>query len=538
MKIGIYLGYGPNTLMHKEGLGRYTAVLLKGFIERGHSITVAMPKWLAASFKLLLDEFEIDSQNIDYIIEYHTPVAWEIYSHMHMKKKGGSGLKRKIMISSLKLSERIMNYIFSISNILLLLAVTVIILAIALVLLPIGLIVCIVVGFVYGIFSIFIREKRKHQSVKNRMKKKIKNLLIDLTGTGVSLHSIVYQNMLVSVQHRLVNRINTGNKKVDVWYSPSIFWPVFNHINGKRIINVPDLVVMDYPMHWYESYGVIESSLRCEDTIINGESYITYCQYVKDNLLVKRYEKNEDSISVIHHMINDMSSYIKVNSEYKMTSKEKENYEKAFCRSLIGKMRNSICRVKEYTSTFDFANTKYIFYSSQARPHKNLMSLLKAYKYILKEKRIGIKLFLTGDIYQIKELKEFVLENGLQYDVLCFYSVPAQGLAALYHEAELVVNPTLYEGGFPFTFGEGMSVGTPSLMSRIPQVEEMFAFSEDLENCMFDPYDYRDMVAKILWGLSDPNRLYEMQLPLFRKMCERGTAEYIGEYVRAFEKAL
>jgi len=46
-------------------------------------------------------------------------------------------------------------------------------------------------------------------------------------------------------------------------------------------------------------------------------------------------------------------------------------------------------------------------------------------------------------------------------------------IAACYKLADLAVNPSLSEGGFPFTFTEALSVGTPVVMARIPVTEEI-----------------------------------------------------------------
>lgn len=533
MKVGIYLGYGPNTLMHKEGLGRYSATLIKGLTERGHQVTVAMPKWLIGSFELLLEEFEINSEKLNYVIEYKTPVIWELYTKSHIQKRGRGRFKRKVLGSSLKMGERLLDMLLSASDIVPIFLGGMIFIVCSIIALPF----IAAIAILYILSSLLVKFIRREKVNIQEYATRIIDILKNAKGAGFDIYSYLFQKMLTSVQNKLVDRINLMNNPVDVWYSPSIFWPCFNQINGKKVINVPDLVVMDYPMHWYDRYGVIESSLRCEETIVNGTLFITYCQFIKEDLLIKRYGKQEKNITVIPHMVNDMSQYVTMDVppliwEVGM----KKNFTQSFCRSLLSQTKGNVLQVQDYISDFDMRNVRYIFYSSQARPHKNLLNLLKAYLYILRKEYCGIKLFLTGDIYQFEDLKCFIKENELQYDVLCFYNVSAQQLAALYHEAELVVNPTLYEGGFPFTFGEGMSVGTPSLMSDIPQVREVFG--TDLEECTFDPYNYQDMAKKIVWGVNNKEKLYNMQLPLFERMCSRGVDKYVEEYIEAFRKAV
>ena len=160
--------------------------------------------------------------------------------------------------------------------------------------------------------------------------------------------------------------------------------------------------------------------------------------------------------------------------------------------------------------------------------------MIKAYEYLLREKFISHKLFLTCSLEKGAEIGRYINEHRLQNDVVCFYNVPAQTLAALYACADLVVNPTLYEGGFPFTFGEGMSVGTPSLMSRIPQTQDVLE-PAGLEEIMFDAHDWRDMADKMAYWLPRLDELYEKELPLYRELAKRTPDVVAADYLRAFE---
>ena len=121
--------------------------------------------------------------------------------------------------------------------------------------------------------------------------------------------------------------------------------------------------------------------------------------------------------------------------------------------------------------------------------------------------------------------------------ILSFYNITTKQLAALYHQACLVVNPTLYEGGFPFTFGEGMSVGVPSVMSRIPQVCE-FTDPYDLDDILFDPYDVEDITNTILYGIENRTCILEKEKKLYDWMKKAFENKKTGDlYVQAFSYA-
>ena len=80
-----------------------------------------------------------------------------------------------------------------------------------------------------------------------------------------------------------------------------------------------------------------------------------------------------------------------------------------------------------------------------------------------------------------------------------------------------------------------MSVGTPSIMSRIPQTQEVLE-PAGLDEIMFDPYDWQDIANKIEYWLPRKDELYQKELPLYQKLAKRTPEVVASEYVEAFEK--
>ena len=80
MKIGIFLGYGPQVKLGKEGLGRYVGGLINGFQEQNHEVTIACPFWLKDTVFELLDTFFIDKSKINLITTHSNPPLWKIYN--------------------------------------------------------------------------------------------------------------------------------------------------------------------------------------------------------------------------------------------------------------------------------------------------------------------------------------------------------------------------------------------------------------------------------------------------------------------------
>ncbi|MGQ9557259.1 MAG: glycosyltransferase, partial [Desulfurispora sp.] len=177
------------------------------------------------------------------------------------------------------------------------------------------------------------------------------------------------------------------------------------------------------------------------------------------------------------------------------------------------------------------------FYASQFRPNKNVVNLLRAYNYLLKQRYIKQKLILTGNPSVLPEIERFISEHNLENDVLCLHGLTAQELAACYYLADLAVNPSLFEGGVPFTFAEAVSVGTPVVMARIPVTEEILSDPELSTETLFNPFDWRDMAAKIEWALENRHLLYAKQRKFYDEVLAKRTwAEVVDEYIEILDR--
>lgn len=531
MKIGIYLGYGPKTILSKEGLGRYLANLINNLMLNGNEITIACPAWLLTSVEELLRDFQINETNVDYIVSHKTPILWNLYSWKTKDRRK----KRKKESKFSKIVCNLIDYFLTMTNTIKFFVMGVVILLFGIIMLPVG----ILLGIIYAILKVIIVFGKKGKFGAVKIVKKAIHYYSSINNAGNNIYSYIYNIIFEQVQKDLVNRINHSEKQ-DVWYSPSIFWNQFNNINCTKVINVPDLVTEEFPIQWGGYSDIIVSSKVCEKTIEEGNYFITYSQYVKDTLLIDKYGKDETNISVIGHNINDLSSYITINSEMTKKLASADIFTKAYCETIMQTLAPHTSNITPYINSFELKDVKYIFYASQARPHKNLLNLVKAYEFLLRRKYVRVKLFLTCNLESNSEVLNYIQEKRLQYDIISFYNVSSKQLAALYHQAQLVVNPTLYEGGFPFTFGEGMSVGTPSIMSRIPQVEE-FTKLYDLDDCLFDPYNYNDITEKIIYALDNLEELKSKQMILYNYMYKNFSQEEVGmkyeDSFKAFIKA-
>lgn len=527
MKVGIFLGYGPNTVLGKEGLGRYLGNLVRNLQTTGNQVTIACPKWLYSTLLDLFADFFVDMEEIEFIVADKIPVIWRVYNWKTKRrvKKRSRVLRKGVQLSV----EFFIDAAASITSLFLFLLAVLAGLCVAVVLVPFF----IAASLIYWIFALIRNIAGK---CNDRVKSSFRQLLAlyEMIGCeGMQIFMVVYNRFMERVQTQLVKKINRA-PKLDIWYSPAVFWPSFQDIKSKKVINAPDLVTEEFATKWGERKEILYSSKLCKKTITNGEYFIVYANYIKDSLLIHKFDKDEKNIMVIPHGINDMKQYITISPKVVCKKEMEEIFTKSYCKSLLQTLYPHSTEVMEYMNGFCFDDVRYMFYPSQSRPHKNMLNLVKAYEYLLRKKYVRIKLFLTCNLNNISEVKKYIVNHRLQYDILCFNNVSVQQLAALYRCADLVVNPTLYEGGFPFTFGEGMSVGTPSVMSRIPQVTET-VYGYGWDDYLFDPYDYKDMANKIIYGLEHREELVSVQQVLFDDM-KRRTWEVIGkEYVEAFQ---
>jgi hypothetical protein len=188
-----------------------------------------------------------------------------------------------------------------------------------------------------------------------------------------------------------------------------------------------------------------------------------------------------------------------------------------------------------YASGFLNGSVRFLFYASQFRPNKNVLSLLRAYEYLLRKRHIGHKLILTGNPSTFPEVNRFIKKHYLENDVLCLHGLTTAELAACYQLADLAINPSLSEGGCPFTFTEALSVDTPVVMARIPVTMEVLNDPSLDEVMFFDPYSWKDMADRIEWAIHHRNELLTIQKPIYETLAQRNWGNVVDEYIKILD---
>jgi glycosyltransferase involved in cell wall biosynthesis len=524
-KLGLLIAYPPGVLSSSEGLGRITQFIIQGAIKYEAKIVIVCPKWCVIDLENLFKDARINQEksNIQIISTSKVPPLLIMQSWLvrFSKFKPGSFFDLiskyiwKVQNMSIDPISRMMGstswFVYGILLILTIIFFPFILLFIA-------------------IFFIFNQSKNSTQSTTERKIKKI------ITQTGRPLED--YKNnqfawkIFNAMSHQEYKKLVKLAKKeayITSWLIPTVFWPELVKKKSNCVVVCPDIVIQDFPVGFEEYYKERMPQLRqdIEDSLYFSKHLITYSEYVKRNQILSRFVIPQSKISVVPHGVIYLNEDLnKLKSFNSLSLVEKND----LCLNLIQQYLRSNCK-NEYLKNFDFTGVKFIMYSSQVRPSKNITTLIRAFARLQREKHLPIKLILTGRADKIPYTSKIILELGLERDIICLHNLPTQVMAAFYHLAILAVNPTLSEGGFPFTFSEAYSVGTPSVMSRIPVVEEMVTDPELQEVMLFNPHDIDDMVERITWGLQHREELYEKERQIFEKLESRSWAMVAQEYL-------
>ena len=249
----------------------------------------------------------------------------------------------------------------------------------------------------------------------------------------------------------MVKKID-GLRHVKAWLSPTAFWPAFNKITAPGLLCVPDVLLAEFPIGFAREPELFRNFENVERTIRGAHSFVTYSTLVKWNTLVDRYMVRPEEVAVVPHACWDLSPWIKVTG-----FSDEDCATKAYCESLL---QQALCRLgtDDYTKGLQASSLKFLFYPSQFRPNKNVVLLIEAYEKLLRERFTHHKLILTGDPNRYPPVLDFVRGRGLTKDVLFLSGLNNPELAACYRLADLAINPSLSEGGCPFTFTEALSV--------------------------------------------------------------------------------
>jgi glycosyltransferase involved in cell wall biosynthesis len=528
---GIYLCYPPQVDLRAQGLGRQLSAFLRAAEKRRDvSFVIACPSWMRGTLRRLCDEAGVDFQALQILAPANSPLLLRIFGGLSRirKRRRGKGwlsratawLQRGVGCASAWAEARLAGTRSYLVLAAISLAGGMCVVAVA----SFRQLSAIMQGGLRGLSSYAARLLRPAQT---RVGSALSNLKRD------PLVLRLYRHM-EEAEVELLHELIAGRRDIAAWYCPTAFWPHFNTVAAPRLMSVPDVVLAEYPIGFAKSGGArFEQTFHDVQAAIRGcHQLVTYSEHVKRTTLIERYQIDPDRIQVIQHGSNDLSALLSPSDMKGDGSGRGTGYCLTLFRSALDKAVGH-----ERACTYGSGDVRFLFYASQLRPNKNVITLLRAYEWLLRRQAISHKLILTGSPHEFPSIKEFIAEKGLENDVLFLYGLSERELAACYMLADLAVNPSLSEGGFPFTFAEAVSVGTPVVMASIPVTTEYLGSAPVAGSMLFDPYDWRALADRIEWAVANRQQLYRAQREFFdERVATRTWGDVVDDHIRALDR--
>jgi len=253
------------------------------------------------------------------------------------------------------------------------------------------------------------------------------------------------------------------SEKPDLVHFPYFNVPIF--YKGKFIVTIHDLTILNFATgkastHCQLYYGIklLGFKRALNHAVYDSIKIITVSNGVK-NEIINKFKINPEKISVI----------------YESGELEKDN-------------SNSGIKLPP----------NYILYVGNAHPHKNIITLIDAFK-IISAKDSKIKLLLIGkDDFFYKRIKEHIQNSNMAEKIIVSGPVNNSQLASYYKNARAFVFPSLSEGfGIPGL--EAMSFGCPVIASDIKTFREIYSDAA----LFFNPNNKKDIAEKITYLLNN-----------------------------------
>lgn len=531
MKYGIFLAYGPRVRLRTEGLGRQLAEFVRAAAEMPDTqIVIAAPSWLRRPLRDLLDAFSIDPETVQVVGPSNPPWVWRVYSasgwlasfrrSRKWKIKSRRSTLRQLMRSIYRGSVRLL---FSPRD----MVSTALAVMAALILFVLFTPVLLILLILYA-----VAKRASHGGSKLRR--------------GFRRGFVRAVNLLRRIDRHIDRRIfaaltsseaaavaEYANRESDVttWFSPTAFWPEFNSIKGPKVMCVPDVLLYDFPVGFAKAGGAQDGLVSAiVEAVDGGQSFITYSEEVKWSTLVDRFGVRPSSVQVVHHGTNDLSDLISATG-----FPDNVDAVRTLCgQQLLGALAK--CVNNPDATRYASPDLAFLFFASQFRPNKNILTLLKAFTYLRRVRGMPLKLILTGR--PEPEVQDYLRRENLNDDVLCLSGLTEKELASCYYLARIAISPSLMEGGMPFTFSEALSVGTPALLADIAVSREILTDDRVRDVTLFDPYSWMNLAEHCARILQNEAETLSVQLEFYERTLRSRTWKVAAlDYFKVFEAA-
>lgn len=551
MKIGIWMEIPPAASWKYEGLTRLVRFVLSGMEpDSKETFTLVFPSWVPREE---IDEFlkPLSAEQRTRISARHAPSATNFivarYAKMTIRardhqrrqyKKGRrqklSGLRRYQMATDFfvaRLSALRANPVGVFLLFLLLVMGMIGGLAAALLAAP----VLLLGGLLVGILTLVRALGIGQGSGKELFKSAIKQTLAPLRRINQYIFSPYFLMKLIDFELKYMAR-RTGKKiKVDCWYVPHIGYKSGCELPAPKVFLFPDYVVSEYTSG-FTADDLVTIRKTVAKCVRAADHLITISNHVAERHIKGTMGVTEDKITVINHGFVDISEQLEhiidrtqIGPGHSLPKITKTPESLLACEKLIKQHIQGLRRkdktnyasvyrdtILPYLLKMDLTKTKYIIISTQNRPYKNTLGVIKAVEIYNKRAKAPVRILMTGD-YRLDHpgestIGDYIRKNGLWFDVISLPRVPDKVHAAMYHAASLAIHASFFEGGAGnFVFPEAASLGTPTIMSRSLAHDEGYGDYPLYQDISFDPSSHEKMADMIETALQDPEGLYQKQ---------------------------
>ena len=273
-----------------------------------------------------------------------------------------------------------------------------------------------------------------------------------------------------------------------------------NSVKAKtKVITIHDLA-----SHLYQDFMSSTSKevtrKKISNAVATADTIVTASNTIK-NHIEEYYPRTRGRIKVVYHGIDGDSRYVEDPS-----------------------------KISYVRSKYKLPKT-YLLYVGKLEARKNILTLLKAFKYLKTYYNIGESLLLVGKRgWGYNHISDLVKEQGLTKSVKELGWIDEEDLNAIYSAAELFVFPSWYEGfGLPVL--EAMSCRLPVILSDIPTHREIANDSA----LYFKPGDNVELAENIISLLNDKFKRDDMTLRGLQRIKDFNWQKTAQEMIKIYE---
>ena len=523
IKIGIWLEASPYSKWSFDGISRVVSWLVEGSLNKNVTYLFCLPEWMINDVKANLVEINPEILNI---IQFQTTDKTPIVLKLLARRQDD------YVAFSLK---RFLKNKFDIIFDFFLVKVTGIysywlVLLLSILALPFVIVIGLLGTVAYLLYSIAV--KLFASKVSQFFLRKIR-----------SSDRRVFDTAMDNLYSKLANEAN--RQKPDVWFVPFPGYQSARYLKGPIVTLFPDFVAVDCPTG-FQVNDVVAIKEKVNKVLQCSTLFISLSEHVKRHHLGDVFSIPPERVFAIPNAAPDISDELEfLHADRYWSKSSRTKSSKLINKYLLKQYSRKSSKSSDFGLTFlqnfPFDESRYIFLSTQNRNYKNILLVARSLYQLKKEHQFSLKIIMTGAIdYDNHEdkLVRFIRENRLEADIISIPFLPNNILAALYHCAAITIHSSFFEGGTSaFPFYEGVSVGTPVLLSRNKATLESLN-TDEFREYLFDPHSHDELSQKILDVLANRQEVFEAQYQVYKEFRKNDWEAVTQKYIDVFHRAI